>query len=245
MRKLSESDKVQPINLKQKRSINRSPKTNPPASKRSSKSSRIHNPLEENRTASALRRIGVKADLLEKQPQISDMLARIYKKPHSAVNDLRFSPDPVAVRFLAVYDEIPEKDRQSLPIEAICLKAGVDTKEFLGLVFLMRQSLGKAEGSLIAVHSFPKIVKNMVKYAGQPGGVADRKMLAQHPAIGFLPSPKGATLSVKLFGSDVQFSSEDEEQEDDDAVFNATFSGKQADLEEWAEDRRALLSDGK
>jgi hypothetical protein len=185
------------------------------------------------------------------------MLARAYGRPGKipgqiipgsplkAIEDLRFSVDPVAVKFLETYDSIPNGDRPSLSIEAVCLKASVSPQEFLGHVFLMRQSLCKAESSLVAVNAFPDVVRNMVEFAAMPGGDQDRKMLAQHPAIGFLPTPKGVTMSVNLFGGETKFSSDEDGGDDDDEIFNQTFSGKVKDLEVWAEDRHALLTDGK
>ena len=205
----------------------------------------------------ALRRLGVTKKELDRAPQISDMLARAYGRqtsegdilpgnPKCAIDDSRLSSDPVAGKFLEVYDRIPKSDVDRISIEAICIKAQVSPQEFLGHVFLMRQSLAKAESSLVAINAFPSVVQKMVESASilGPNGVQDRRTLAQHPAIGFLPSPKGMIMNVNLFDSNAK-PSEEEEEGDDDAIFNATFSGKTADLEEWADNRRTLLDDRK
>jgi len=188
------------------------------------------------------------------------MLARAYGRPGKewgsiipgsplkAVEDLRFSPDPIAQKFIETWDSIPAGDRRCLSIEAVCLKASVSPQEFLGHVFLMRQSLCKAESSLTAVNAFPDVVRNMVTFAATPGGDQDRKMLAQHPAIGFLPTPKGQSISVNLFGGEAKFSSDDEGDDDSDPEFdgfNDAFSGGNKELESWSENRNRLLGDGK
>jgi hypothetical protein len=170
------------------------------------------------------------------------MLGRIYGSARKSIDDLRFSPNPTALRFLQVYDSLPKNDRERVPLEAICIKAEVSPQEYLGMVFLMRQSLGKAESSLLAVSAFPNVVQDMVKFAAEPAGYADRKMLAQHPAIGFLPNPKGASLSVNLFGGEASFEEKDADPEFDG--FTEAFSGKN-ELEEWSKNKEILLGDGK
>ena len=210
------------------------------------------------RSAAALRRLGISKSDLAKVPPVSELLARAYGRPgkewgqiipgdpRKAVEDLRFSPDPTAQRFIETWDAIPKGDRPSLSIEAVCLKADVSPQEFLGLVFLMRQSLSKAESSLVAVNAFPDVVRNMVTFAATPGGDADRKMLAQHPAIGFLPTPKGQSISVNLFGGEAKFHDDDEGDDDPEfAGFNDAFSGGNKELEQWSNDRNLLLGDGK
>ena len=197
---------------------------------------------------------------MAKVPPISEMLARAYGRqglsgsvipgnPRQAVDDLRFSMDPVAVKFIETWDAIPKGDRPSLSIEAVCLKAQVSPQEFLGHVFLMRQSLSKAESSLVAVSAFPDVVRDMVSSASLLGlpGAADRKMLAQHHAIGFLPSPKGATVSVNLFGGEASFKGDEDEDPDDPefAGFDDAFAGGNKELDQWNNNRRLLLESGK
>ena len=257
MRKSSESGKVTSISRKAGKPTTNSPPTSPaPSSKSSRTLKRVPRKGELVRSAAALRRLGLRKDEVAKCPPISEMLARAYSKgerpgnPKDAVADLRFSLDPVAVKFIETWDSIPERDRQSLSLEAICLKAEVSPQEFLGHVFLMRQSLCKAESSLVAVNSFPDTVRHMVASASLPGpaGTADRKMLAQHSAIGFLPSPKGATVSVNLFGGEATFKSDDEGESDDDpefAGFDDAFGGGNKELETWNQTRRLLLEGGK
>lgn len=186
---------------------------------------------------------------LAKCPAISEMLGRVYESnPRRAIDDLRFSVDPIAIRFLETFDAIPARDRLSVSIEAVCVKAQISPQEFLGHVFLMRQSLSKAESSLVAVSEFPSVVRSMVTSAALPGmaGAADRKMLAQSAVVGFLPAPKGMTMKVSLFGGEASFSSgEDEDGEDEDnpewAGFDEAFSGGNKELEKWNENRRLLL----
>ena len=161
------------------------------------------------------------------------MLARVYGRtsndpkrrgeiipgsPFKAIDDLRFSADPSALKFLEVWDAIPKGDRPSLSIEAVCLKADVSVHTVLGLAFAMRQSLSKAESSMLAMNAFPDVVRNIVTFAAMPGGDRDRKMLAQHPAIGFLPTPKGQSISVNLFGGETKFSEDEGDDGDDDAA---------------------------
>ncbi len=203
--------------------------------------------------------MGIKQADLSKVPAISEMLGRAYGRagkefgqivpgnPRQAIDDLRFSEDPVAVKFLETYDSIPAGDRRLVSIEAICLKANVSPQEFLGHVFLMRQSLCKAESSMTAVNAFPGVVRDMVASASLLGlpGAADRKMLVQHTAIGFLPAPKGQSISVNLFGGEASFSGDDEKDDPEWAGFNDAFGGGNKELEQWNNDRRLLLEDGK
>ena len=259
MRKSLELVKGKP-NRNPEKSTTSSPSEKKPASSASlPKLKRAPSKFALVRSAAALRRLGVKQSDLAKVPPISDLLARAYGRPgglggeiipgnpRKAVDDLRFSPDPIAQKFIETWDAIPKRDRESLSIEAVCLKAQVSPQEFLGHVFLMRQSLSKAESSLVAVNSFPDVVRNMVTYASLPGGDVDRKMLAQHHAIGFLPTPKGTSVSVNLFGGEAKFSSENDDEGDDPefAGFNDAFSGGNKELDEWSNDRNLLLGDGK
>jgi hypothetical protein len=98
----------------------------------------------------------------------------------------------------------------------------------------------------VALNAFPDVVRNMVTYANLPGGEQDRKMLAQHPAIGFLPTPKGQSISVNLFGGEAKFHADEEGDDDPEFVgFNDAFSGGNKELEAWSDRRNKLLSDGK
>ena len=203
-----------------------------------------------------MRRMGIAKRDLERSPQISEMIGRMYgtpnhpHNPRKSIDDLRFSADPIAIRFLEVYDSLPALDRKLVPLEAICMKAEISPQSFLGCVFLVRQSLSKAESAMVAVNSFPNVVRKMVEYAEMPGGETDRRMLAQCPAVGFLPTPKGASIKVNLFGSGDAFREDDDDDEggdepDDYRGFDDAFSGGNKELEKWNEDRRKLLTDGK
>ena len=258
MRKSSESEKNSSPNPRARKSTKSSPQTAPESSNNSL--GRCPKADELPRASAALVRLKISEKELASVPRISDWLKSAYAKigsngrkypgsAHRAVDDLRFSPDPVAQRFIETYDKIPSEDLRSLPLEAICLKAGVSATEFIGMVFLARQSLGKAESSFVAVNAFPDVVRDMVRSSRLASGHQDRKMLAQHTAIGFLPAPKGASIAVNLFGGEAKFSGGEEDQDDGDddeiAGFNDAFSGGIKEVEEWSDARRKLLESGK
>lgn len=182
---------------------------------------------------------------LELCPKITDILKSSFKTVKAAIQAIRFSNDTSAIEFLAVYDEIPACDRDYIPIEAVCLKAGVSPSALLGATFLACKTVRSQESALIAVNAHPKVLKDTIRYASLPGGDRDRKLL--HEAVGFLPTPKGGSINVNLLNGVPQHQKPDRpaaepivEEED----FGSLFPNINRNLEKWSSDRRKLLSDG-
>ena len=118
-----------------------------------------------------------------------------------AIDALRFSDDPVATSFLAVYDAIPVGDRDqllnsSLLLEAVAIKSGVNCNELLGaMIFSFRTAQAQKSG-IMAMAEHPSVLRSTIWNSYLPAGVQDRKML--HEAVGFLPTPKGMSLNLNL-----------------------------------------------
>jgi hypothetical protein len=91
---------------------------------------------EPNRTAMALKRIGVTAEQLAAAPQITPLLKRAEGGLDQVLTAMRFAPDEMIGAFLEKYDAIPETDRERLPIEAIALAAGINPSHLLGSIIV-------------------------------------------------------------------------------------------------------------
>lgn len=200
---------------------------------------------ETRRQDDAIRRLGVDAEDLRRCPKITDSLQLAFKTVKAAIEVTRFSDETTAIEFFRVYDEIPAGDRDYIPIEAVCLKADITPSALLGTMFMATKALKGHESAMIAVNAFPDVVASMVKFAKEPGGERDRKMLAESAVIGFLPTPKGVSMSVNLMGGGIpqlqnpsKAPAIDAETEED---FRELFPAIGADLEEWSADRRKML----
>lgn len=178
---------------------------------------------------------------LERIPKITDTLKSSFKTIKDAVEAIRFSNETAAIEFLDVYDSLPIGDRQYLSIEAICLKAEIAPSAFLGAVFMACKDLRGKESALIAINSHPQVLKDTIRFASEPGGDRDRKML--HEATGFLPTPKGGSINVNLMNNVPQFKNPERVPEPEEEDFAELFPSISRDLEEWSLDRKRLLAD--
>lgn len=195
------------------------------------------------RKDAALRRLGITKDEIELAPYITDILKNSFKTVKAAIQAIRFSNETTAIEFLAVYDALPAGDRDYIPIEAVCLKASVSPSALLGATFLACKTMRGQESALIAVNAHPAVLKSTIRFANLPGGEKDRKML--HEAVGFLPTPKGGSINVNLMGGVPQFKNPERAPEPDEEDFGELFPSINRNLEEWSDDRRKLLADGK
>lgn len=199
------------------------------------------------RQKAALRRLGVKQEELDHSPKISDILKDSMGGVDKAINALRFSNDTSAIEFFRVYDAIPVGDRNSLPIEAVSLKAGVSPASLLGSAIMSFKSLKGQESALIAISNHPDVIKKTIEFAKNEKGHADRQML--HQAVGFLPSPKGTSFSVNLLGGKAQYG-KPSEIEDGEVVeatgedFDSVFPSINDVETDWQQNRQKLLGDG-
>jgi len=173
-------------------------------------------------------------------PNISEVLRDTLKSPHRAIPILRFSEDVTIVEFLRAYDAVPEGDLKYLPFEAIVLKSGVNPKELLGAIIFCFKNVQASKSALLAMAEHPKVLKKRIQFAKERGGTRDRDAL--DTAVGFLPSPKGGTISLN-FGAIPNNGPKPPEQaplsEDEDV--NDLFPMISDRQQDWQEGRTKLL----
>lgn len=135
------------------------------------------------------------------------------------------SNDDTIAAFLRVYDSIPVRDRESVPWEAIALKADLDARALLGSAILALQFHSASKVKLIALSRHPDVIRARIAAALTPGGHRDRDSF--DTALGFLPSPKPPTFIGKAVfaGSGAEAppprpsASDDDEETDLDNLF--------------------------
>jgi hypothetical protein len=109
---------------------------------------------------------------------------------------LEGSEDVNARRLIATRRKMTLTEFRHSTIEAICLSAGVPTKQALSVIMAeVFQQSGRAAELLYAANH-QGVVQATIDNAKTPFGASDRKLLLQHQ--GFAPVPK--TNIVKIFG---------------------------------------------
>lgn len=176
----------------------------------------------------ALLRLGVSAKELRAAPEITSLLKRADGGLKACLAAMRFSSDPLIIRFFAKYDSLSGHDRQHLPLEAVALSAGINIVHLLGAILVALQAQSINIVKIIAVSSHPKITEARVQYGQLPFGEKDRNAL--DVAMGFLPSPKGPTFIGKaIFGGGQNVMMQQREADEDDE--DRTLSGDELDLD--------------
>jgi hypothetical protein len=112
---------------------------------------------------------------------------------------MRFSEAPLIREFIAAYDSIPERDRDSLPLEVIAAAVKMDVRHLWGEIMLAVREQSVNSVKILAVTSHPDIIKSRIRFAKKEGGVRDRDAL--DTMLGALPSNKGTTFINKFFAS--------------------------------------------
>ena len=110
---------------------------------------------------------------------------------------LRGADDPTAQQFMKKYDSIAPSDLEFLSIEQIAASCGIDTPTLAGVLMKAIVSQQASIAAIKAATAHPRIVEKSIQSALQERGVRDREML--HTAVGFLPTPKGATIISQRF----------------------------------------------
>ena len=149
---------------------------------------------------------------------------------------MRYSDDPSCVAFLKTYDDTPVCDRKQIPLEAVALKASVNIPQLLGAIVLCFRSYQAQKVAIKAMSAHPAVLQATILNAGMPNGEADRRML--HTALGFLPSPKGASFNFN-FGD--RPAREEPETEEVSADVNDIFPTINQKQEIWQGHRQKLL----
>ncbi|HTF69011.1 MAG TPA: hypothetical protein VK638_40660, partial [Edaphobacter sp.] len=142
----------------------------------------------------ALRRLGVTELQVKATPDISTLLKQAKGGLTATLEAMRFSRDLNVITFLEKYDEIPERDRKSLPWEAIAVAASVEPTYLLGGAILALQAYSANIVKIIALSHHPEMISKRVEFGRLPGGGRDRDAL--DTALGFLPTPKGSTFII-------------------------------------------------
>ncbi len=187
----------------------------------------------------------VTAKELEAAPQITPLLKKADGGLKRVLMAMRLAQDEVISVFLEKYDAIPARDRDSLPMEAVALAAGVDVSHLLGSIMMALQAQAVNAVKIIAMTSHPKITQARVRFGQLAGGERDRTAL--DTAMGFLPSPKGPTFIGKaIFGSgknvmEQQGAGDDDDASDDSPDVDRLFPPANAMQEKLTPIRQRLL----
>lgn len=141
----------------------------------------------------ALDKLEVTREAVSNVPAISHILKSAAVDPWPY---LEGSEDVNARRLIATRRKMTLTEFRHSTIEAICLSAGVPTKQALSVIMIeVFQQSGRAAELLYAANH-QGVVQATIDSAKTPFGASDRKLLLQHQ--GFAPVPK--TNIVKIFG---------------------------------------------
>lgn len=150
----------------------------------------------EDRKTLALRRMEIDEAQLSKMPPISEILAEAQLSKSDVIKAMRFSEDELIDKFFYTYDALPLKDRDSVPLEALILKAGVNPTHFLGSMQLAIRENSMNRTKLIAMANHPEVMQKTVEFSKLAGGYRDREHL--YTMTGALPTPKGISIFQKF-----------------------------------------------
>jgi hypothetical protein len=133
---------------------------------------------------------------LAKMPPITEILEEAGISKAEVIKAMRFSDDELIDKFFYAYDALPLKDRDSVPLEALIIKAGVNPTHFLGSIQLAIRENAMNRTKMIAMANHPKIMEKTVEFAQIAGGYRDREHL--YTMTGALPTPKGISIFQKF-----------------------------------------------
>lgn len=156
----------------------------------------LHGDEAGSRRRDALLRLSVTEQQLNECGDISSLLKMGKGGLTGTLQALRFSVAHEAESFLKKYDETPERDRQSVPWEAIALAAGVQPSSLLGVAILAIQAYSANAVKIIALTHHPQVAEARVKFALQEKGGADRAAL--DTSLGFLPTTRGNSINLNF-----------------------------------------------
>lgn len=113
---------------------------------------------------------------------------------------MRMSDGTISRQFLAKWDAVPERDRESLTIEVIAVAAGVDPRALLGEILLAAREYSVVKFKLRALEAHPDILERRIEFAKLPGGYRDRD--AVDTILGALPRSKTTFIDKFYAGSE-------------------------------------------
>jgi hypothetical protein len=177
-------------------------------------------------------------------PKISDIIQRAIGGRNQAIEKLKFSKNADAVKLMEFCEKLAWSTREKIPIEALCLAAGVDITTIAGALVLAARDTSRLESTLITLEKHPDVVRATAFYAGLADNSKDREMFHKAAAVGWLPQPKGSSINVNVFDPK-QHHTEDEDEIDGIPTIEGVFDSDPMEIENWGENRRRLLEAGK
>lgn len=134
------------------------------------------------------------SEVLAQQPTLAPRLKQNGVKIEQMVEVLRWDDQPESQSFVAIWDENTPATRSLAGIEALGLGAGLTSRRlwevFQGALLVQSRESISAQIALAQ----PKIVAVTIRGALKAKGHADREHLFK--ASGFLPVPKGSTITI-------------------------------------------------
>lgn len=97
-------------------------------------------------------------------------------------------------KYLASYAKLSPKEQGVHTPEQLCDLSGVKPSDLFGTVAGQVWASSQREATMLIAINHPRIIEKTAKYALTPRGVKDREMF--HKGTGFLPTPKGAQISI-------------------------------------------------
>ena len=178
----------------------------------------------------------------ELSAKIGDVIYRAIGGKNRAIETLKFSKNPQAVKLLEFCERLSWSTRDSIPIEALCLCAGVDPTTIAGALVLAARDVSRMESALITMREHPNMVQATAHWGQMfADNAKDREMF--HKATGWLPASKGSSVNVNVF--DPKQVAGSEEEDDGTPTLEGVFGSDPMEIENWGEERRKLLEAGK
>lgn len=154
-----------------------------------------------DRAEDAIDRLGVDRKLIPSLPPINKLLKEQSRSGISgAIEAMRMSDGEISQQFLAKYDAIPERDKESLTLEVIALAAGVDARALLGEILLAYREYSALKYKFRILESHPEILEKRIEYAQLVGGYRDRDAI--DTILGALPRSKTTFIDKFYAGSE-------------------------------------------
>lgn len=187
--------------------------------------------------------------------KIGDIIFRAIGGRQRAIETLKFSRHPDAQKLLEFCEKLSWNTRQDVPIEALCLAAGVDPTTVAGALVMAARDVSRLESSLKTFAGHADVVQATIRDAvdrvpilnllGEVVGYSRGSSKAQemmHKAVGWLPQPKGSSININTFGPP---SVESDDEDDGTPTMEDVFGSDAMEIEGWGEQRRRLLEAGK
>jgi hypothetical protein len=106
-----------------------------------------------------------------------------------AIEYLRASESKSAKKFLEVYDDATQSERDALTFEEFAAAAKVKSNILLGDIVAASATLSDATAKITALLAQQEIVASTVARAKTDAGIKEKEIILKH--TGFIPSPKG------------------------------------------------------